>query len=45
MMNRNHLHKALFLMLASTALSLYAQDVWDVDRCMEYAVNHNHTVR
>ena len=22
-----------------------AQEIWDVDRCMEYAVKHNRTVR
>lgn len=31
-------------MLTAT-VSLNAQDVWDVDRCMDYAVRNNHTIR
>lgn len=38
--------KALFLLLAGPNIpDLTAQEVWDIDRCMAYAVEHNRTVK
>lgn len=45
-MKRNITIKKSFLLLACLCnLSLTAQEVWDVDRCMAYAVDHNRTVK
>lgn len=45
-MKRNITIKKSFLLLACLcSLSLTAQEVWDVDRCMAYAVDHNRTVK
>lgn len=45
-MKRNITIKKSFLLLACLCnLNLTAQEVWDVDRCMAYAVDHNRTVK
>lgn len=45
-MKRNITIKKSFLLLACLcSLNLTAQEVWDVDRCMAYAVDHNRTVK
>ncbi|MGP1437056.1 MAG: TolC family protein [Phocaeicola sp.] len=44
-MKRKKIEKGLFLLMMTATVSLHAQDVWDVDRCMDYAVKNNHTVR
>ena len=36
--------RKLFILIALIATQALAQDVWDVTRCMEYAVTHNHEV-
>ena len=37
-------HVILWLACCSLC-SVQAQEIWDIDRCMEYAVAHNRTVR
>lgn len=45
-MKRNiTIKKSLLLLVCLCSLSLTAQEVWDVDRCMAYAVDHNRTVK
>lgn len=45
-MKRNiTIKKPLLLLACLCSLSLTAQEVWDVDRCMAYAVDHNRTVK
>lgn len=45
MNKKNLLHITLFLLSGWMGLEATAQEVWDVDRCMSYAVAHNRTVR
>lgn len=45
-MKRNiTIKKSLLLLVCLCSLSLTAQEVWNVDRCMAYAVDHNRTVK
>ena len=45
-MKRNiTIKKALLLLACLCSLNLTAQEVWNVDRCMAYAVDHNRTVK
>lgn len=45
-MKRNiTIKKPLLLLACLCSLNLTAQEVWDVDRCMAYAVDHNRTVK
>lgn len=45
-MKRNITIKEPLLLLACLcSLNLTAQEVWNVDRCMAYAVDHNRTVK
>lgn len=45
-MKRNiTIKKSLLLLVCLCSLNLTAQEVWDVDRCMAYAVDHNRTVK
>ena len=45
MNKKNLLHITFFLLSGWMGLEATAQEVWDVDRCMSYAVAHNRTVR
>lgn len=45
MNKKNLLHITLFLLSGWMGLEAAAQEVWNVDRCMSYAVAHNRTVR
>lgn len=45
-MKRNiTIKKPLLLLACLCSLNLTAQEVWNVDRCMAYAVDHNRTVK
>ena len=45
-MKRNiTIKKSILLLTCLCSLNLTAQEAWDVDRCMTYAVNHNRTVK
>lgn len=46
MMNATN-HMKVFCMAIAGCIALHApaQEVWGIDRCMAYAVDHNHTVR
>lgn len=45
MMNTMKIKQAILSAACLCSLSLTAQDVWNIDRCMGYAVEHNRTVR
>lgn len=44
-MKQRNIKGMLILAFSLSAVSINAQDLWDVDACMDYAVKHNHTVR
>lgn len=45
MIQTNHTKSRLLLFSLLFTLSVGAQEVWDVDRCMDYAVKNNHGIR
>ncbi len=45
MKQRNLRHGLAMLFATACITAAQAQDVWTVDRCMQYAVSHNHAVR
>lgn len=45
MKEKNLIKRAILLIACFYSLSLTAQEVWDIDRCMAYAVDHNRTVK
>lgn len=44
-MNMIKIRQTLLLATCLSGLNITAQEVWDIDRCMSYAVEHNRTVR
>ena len=40
-----NIQKSIAVMLCFCSLSAAAQEAWDIDRCMAYAVEHNRTVK
>lgn len=44
-MKQKGLRHGLMLLLVSISMGASAQEAWTVDRCMQYAVDHNHAVR
>lgn len=44
-MKQKGLRHGLMLLLVSISMAASAQEAWTVDRCMQYAVDHNHAVR
>ena len=45
-MKRNNKTKQSLLLLVSLwSLNITAQEVWNIDQCMAYAVEHNHIVK
>ena len=45
MKKNNKTKQSLLLLVSLCSLNITAQEVWNIDQCMAYAVEHNHIVK